>query len=179
MRRMVQIAMLLALIRGAAAPCFSQTNPNLHTYFRDYIGLSDDQIAAIRSGQAVARTLHPRTPAEIFVFGAIYINAAPESYLKFSRDFDRLRKLPGYLIIGEFSNPPQLSDLKDFTFDKEGIKALKSCKPGDCQIQMPTSSIEELHRSVERSDPHAEEQVDQLLQKTVLERLVAYKREGN
>jgi len=28
---MVQIAMLLALIRGGAALSFSQTNPNLHT----------------------------------------------------------------------------------------------------------------------------------------------------
>ena len=179
MRRIMQIAMLLALIPGAAAPCFSQTNPNLQTYFKDYIGLSDDQIAAIRSGQAVAKTLHSRIPDEIFVFGAIYINATPESYLKLSRDFDRLRKLPGYLAIGEFSNPPQLSDLKDFTFDSEDIKELKNCKPGDCKIQMPTSSIEELHRSVDLSAPNAEEQVDQLLQKTVLERLVAYQREGN
>ena len=153
--------------------------PWLQTYFKEYIGLSDGQIAAIRGGQAIAKTLHSRTPDEVFVFGAIYINAAPESYLKFSRDFDRLRKLPGYLAIGEFSNPPQLSDLKDFTFDSEDIKALKSCKPGDCQVQMPTSSIEELHRSVDLSAPDAEEQVDQLLQKTVLDRLVAYQRAGN
>ena len=94
------------------------------------------------------------------MFGAVYINAAPEDYLKFSRDFDRLRKLPGYLAIGEFSNPPQLSDLKGFTFDSEDIKALRNCKPGECQIQMPASSIEELHQSIDLSTPDAEEQVD-------------------
>ncbi len=179
MRRMLQTAILLPLISGAAAPCFSQTNLNLQTYFKDYIGLSDDQIAAIRSGQAVAKNLHSRMADEIFVFGAIYINGEPESYLKFSRDFDRLRKLPGYLAIAEFSNPPQLSDLKDFTFDSEDIKELKNCKPGDCKVQMPASSIEELHQSVDLSAPDAEEQVDQLLQKTVLQRLVAYQREGD
>jgi hypothetical protein len=175
----LRMATLLALISAAAAICFSQSNPNLQTYFKDYIGLSDDQIASIRSGQAVAKTLHSRTPDEIFVFGAIYINASPESYLKFSRDFDRLRKLPGYLAIGEFSNPPQISDLKDFTFDSEDIKELKNCKPGDCKIQMPASSIEELHQSVDLSAPDAEEQVNRLLQKTVLERVIAYQREGN
>jgi hypothetical protein len=176
---MTHIALLLVLILGAVAPCLSQTNPNLRTYFKDYIGLSDDQIAAIRSGQAVSKNLHSRKADEIFVFGAVYIHSTPESYLKFSRDFDRLRKLPGYLAIAEFSNPPQLSDLKDFTFDSEDIKELKNCKPGDCKIQMPASSIEELHQSVDLTAPSAEEQVDQLLQKTVLQRLLAYQREGN
>ena len=179
MPRMRQLALLLVMISGGAAPCFPQTNPNLQTYFKDYIGLSDEQIATIRSGQAFAKTLHSRTPDEIFVFGAVYINAAPESYLKFSRDFGRLRKLPGYLAIGEFSNPPQLSDLKDFTYDSEDVKALKNCKPGDCQIQMPASSIDELHRSIDFSAPDAEEQADRHLQKTVLERLIAYQRDGN
>src|ERR1700676_1075029 len=102
MLRMLPHTLLLVALSGAARPCFSQTNPNLQTYFQDYIGLSDDQIAAIRSGQAVAKALHSRTPEEIFVFGAVYVNAAPESYLKFSRDFERLRKLPVYLTLGEF-----------------------------------------------------------------------------
>ncbi len=159
-RRTMRIVILLGVIPAAAAICFSQANPNLQTYFRDYIGLNDDQIAAIHSGQAVAKILHSRTADEIFVFGAVYINAAPEDYLKFSRDFDRLRKLPGYLAIGEFSNPPQLSDLKGFTFDSEDIKALRNCKPGECQIQKPASSIEELHQSIDLSAPDAEEQVE-------------------
>ncbi len=134
---------------------------------------------SIRDGEAVAKTLQSRTPDEIFVFGAVYIKAGAEDYLNLSHDFDRLRKLPGYLAIGEFSNPPQLSDLKDFTFTSEDIKALKDCKPGDCPIQMPTSSIDELHRSVDFSSPDAEEQVNRLLQKTVLARLLAYQRDGN
>lgn len=179
MPKILQIAILLVLILGITTLSSSQTNPNLQTYFKDYIGLSDDQIAAIRGGKAVAKTLHSRTPDEIFVFGAIYINAAPESYLKFSRDFNRLRKLPGYLAIGEFGNPPQQSDLTDFKFDEEDIKALKNCKPGDCQIQMPASSIEELHQTVDFSSPNAEAQVDQHLQKTALQRLAAYQRDGN
>src|SRR5580704_15029476 len=132
MRRMLPHALLLVVLSGPATPCFSQTNPNLQTYFKDYIGLSDDQIAAIRGGQAVAKTLHSRTPEEIFVFGAVYVNAAPDSYLKFSRDFERLRKLPAYLALSEISSPPQLSDLEGFTFERGDIKDLKSCKPGDC-----------------------------------------------
>ena len=175
----LQIAVLFVFIFGAASLSLSQTNPDLRTYFKQYIGLNDDQIAAIRDGEAVTKTLQSRTPDEIFVFGAVYIKAEAEDYLNFSRDFDRLRKLPGYLAIAEFSNPPQLSDLKDFTFTSEDIQALKQCKTGDCPIQMPTSSIEELHRSIDFSSPDVEEQVKRLLQKTALDRLSAYQREGN
>jgi hypothetical protein len=175
----IRIALLLALIPAAAAPCFSQTNSNLQTYFTDYIGLTADEIATIRSGKAVAKKLHSRTADEIFVFGAIYIQGTPESYLKFSRDFDRMRNLPGYLAINEFSNPPRLSDLKDFTFDAEDIKEVKNCKPGDCKIQMPASSMESLRQSVDLSAPDAEDKVNQFARAAVLERLLAYQRDGN
>src|SRR4029077_18304391 len=98
------------------------------------IGLSQDQIAAIRNGQPVTKNLMSRTSAEVFLFGAVYVHATPESYLQFARDFERLRKLPNYLALGVFSNPPQPSDLKDFSLDSDDIQDLKNCKPGDCQI---------------------------------------------
>lgn len=178
-RSVVATAALLLLISAAALPGSAQSNSDLQTFFRQDLGLSQDQIAAIRSGQPVAKTMPSRTPAEVFLVGAIYIHAAPESYLQFARDFDRLRKLPNYLALGVFSNPPQLSDLKGFSFDSDDIQALQNCKPGDCLIQMPASSIEELHRSVDWSAADVDEQVNQVLQKTVLQRLLEYQREGN
>ena len=178
-RRLMSAVALLILIAAASFPSFSQSSAGLQTFFRENIGLSPDQIANIRNGQPVAKTLESRTPDEVFVFGATSIQAAPESYVKFSTDFDRLRKVPGYLAIGEFGDPPKLSDLAGFTFESEDIEALKNCKPGDCQIQMPGSSMEELRRNVDFSSPDAANKVNQLLQKAVLERLIAYQREGN
>ena len=175
----VRPAMVLLVLIAAALPSFSQSRPDLQTFFRQDIGLSQDQISAIRNGEPVVKTMPSREPAEVFLFGAIYIKAAPESYVKFAHDFDRLRKLPNYLALGVFSNPPQLSDLKGFTFEKDDIESLKNCKPGDCLIQMPTSSIEELQRSIDWSAPDVSEQVNQQLQKTALDRLLAYQRDGN
>jgi hypothetical protein len=134
MRGMMQTAVLFTFLFSPLSPSVGQTNPNLQTYFKDYIGLNDEQIAAIRGGQAFAKNLHSRMADEIFVFGAVYINATPESYLPFAQDFNRLRSLPGFLAIGEFSDPPQLSDLKALTLDSEDVKELKDCNPGDCKI---------------------------------------------
>ena len=162
MIRNVVLAVVTAiLIAVSEQPAFCQVNGDLQTFFRQNIGLSQDQIAAIRSGQPVAKTMPSRTPAEVFLVGAVYIHAAPESYLQFAHDFDRLRKLPNYLALGVFSNPPQLSDLKGFSFESDDIQALKDCKPGDCLIQMPASSIEELHRSIDWSAADVDEQVNQ------------------
>jgi hypothetical protein len=177
--RIIPIAVLLASIVTTAMPGSSQSNPDLQTFFRQNIGLSQEQIASIRNGQPVAKTLPSRVPAEVFLFGAVYIHAAPESYLQFARDFDRLRKLPNYLALGVFSNPPQLSDLNGFSFDSDDIKGLKDCKPGDCLIQLPASSIDGLRSSVNWSAANANEQVNQLLQKTALQRMLTYQREGN
>jgi hypothetical protein len=177
-RRLTPIA-ALALLIAAAVPGSPQPNPDLQTFFQQDIGLNQDQIVAIRNGQPVAKTLPSRTPAEVFLFGAVYIHAAPESYFQSARDFDRLRKLPNYLALGVFSNPPQQSDLKGFSFESDDIQALKSCKPGDCLIQMPASSIEELQRSINWSAADVNEQVNQRLRETALQRLLAYQREGN
>jgi len=179
MRDFIQITALLGAIAAVSAPCVSQRNSNVETFFQQNIGLTQDQIAAIGMGQTVTKALPSRTPAEVFLFGAVYIHAASEAYLQFARDYDRLRKLPNYLALGVFSNPPQLSDLQGFSFDDDDIQDLKDCKPGNCLIQAPASSIEELHRSVDWSAPDVTEQVNQLLRKDALEFLLAYQRDGN
>jgi hypothetical protein len=179
LRRLSLVAALLVPIAISSQPGSSQPNPDLETYFRQYIGLSQDQIASIRSGQPVTKALPSRTPAEVFLFGAVYIHAAPESYLKFAGDYDRQRKLPSNLALGVFADPPRLSDLKSFTFDNDDVKALKNCTPGNCLIQLPASSIEELNQSINWSAADVNDEVNQLLQKTALQRLLAYQREGN
>jgi hypothetical protein len=49
-----------------------------HRFFREYVGLNDQQIATIRSGKALARVLESRPPDEVFVFGAVYVESTPE-----------------------------------------------------------------------------------------------------
>lgn len=169
----------VSLVTGLCMPSASQTRAELHDYFKQSIGLSEEQIADIRSGKAVAKILKSRTPAEIFVFGAIYIKAAPESYFRLATDFDRLRKLPEYLAIGKFSNPPQVSDLEGFRFDSEDVKALKRCKPSDCDVQLPAEAMKNIQQSVNWSAPDVEDQVNRVLHRAAIARLQRYQHEGN
>lgn len=178
-RRVEKIVLLFTLMTSAALPARSQMKSEVEGFFTQNIGLSQDQVTDIKGGKPVALTLKPRTPAEIFVFGAVYINATPDSYYKFASDFSRLRKLSNYLGIEKFSDPPQLSDLKGFSFGSDDIKSLKKCKPGDCEIQLPASTITAMQKAINWSSPGANEQVNLFIQKLALQRLLAYQKEGN
>jgi hypothetical protein len=179
MRYAKVICLVAVLILNVCLLASSQTPPKLESFFKQNIGLNPGEIASIRKGQAVTKVLSPRTPAEVFLFGAIYINAAPERYFEFNRDFERLRKLPNYLALGVLGQNPQPADLAGFIFDKDDVQALKKCKPADCLIQLPASSMEEMQRSINWSSPRVNEDLNQLLQRNALERLAAYRREGN
>jgi hypothetical protein len=148
-------------------------------FFHEYIGLKDGDIAQIRDGKAVAKILESRTPDEVFVFGSVYIKATPEQYLKFALDLDALRKLPSYLAIEKFSDPPKLPDLEGFTLEDEDIKQLKDCKPGHCEIQLPAENMEEFKQQVNWSAPDVADQVNRLGHKMVLEALQEYMQGGN
>jgi hypothetical protein len=151
----------------------------LQSFLRQDIGLSDDQIAAIRGGKPVAKALDSRSPAEVYMFGAVYINATPEAYYKFARDVNQMRAIPYTQELVVLSNPPQISDFRDFSLDGDDVQALKQCQPGDCAIQMPASAIADLQRSVNWSAPDADSQVNEFLQKITLSRVLAYLHGGN
>lgn len=178
-RKFVQLALFLTVLTMAAYPGFSQASAILQNHLKQDLRLSQDQINGIRNGQPFAEALESRTPAEIFVFGAIYINADPASYVKYAYDFDRLRSTPGYLAINQYSNPPQLSDLKGFGLGSEDIQSLKNCNPGDCTTQLPGSTIADLRKSINWSASNVDEEVNQYLQKLALTRLQLYQQQGD
>jgi len=120
MRRIRYYITLPVLLLLLASVIKADTSDEPYKFFREFAALNEEQIGTIRSGKAVAKVVESRTPDEVFVCGAAYVEATPESYLKLASDIDVLRKLPSYLAIQSFSDPPQLSDL-------EGFNSLMSC----------------------------------------------------
>ena len=161
------------------APAATAQSAEPFKFFHEYVGLDEGQISAIRNGKAVAKILESRTPDEVFVFGSVYVQSTPEKYLKLASDIDALRKLPSYLAIHKFSDPPQLSDLNGFTLEAEDIKQLKNCEPGKCEVQLPTEAMDAFRQSVDWAAPDAAEQANRLAQKMALEALNRYSQGGN
>jgi hypothetical protein len=151
----------------------------LDKFLRESVGLDAEQIDSIHRGRAVAIVLDSPTPDQVFVFGTIHIDATPESYLRFANDFDALRKLPSYLAVQQFSNPPRLSDLDGFTIDAEDLKQLKSCKPADCEVQLPSEAMDQFQKSINWTATDVADQANRLAQQMALQALLAYQKGGN
>ena len=157
----------------------AQRSDEPYRFFREFVGLSEDQIGAIRSGKAVAKVVESRTPDEVFVFGSVYIEASPEKYVELASDLDALRKLPGYLAIQSFNDPPRPSDLEGFALERQDIDELKNCKVGHCEVQLPTEAMEGFKQSIDWSAPDVANKVNHLARQMALQALVNYMNGGN
>ena len=177
--RFPRLFLALLLLSLVHLPASNAQDGEPLKFFRDYVGLKEDQIAAIRNGKSIAKVVESRTPDEVFVFGSVYVHSTPEKYLKFASDIDALRKLPSYLAIRKLSDAPQLSDFEGFTLDADDLKQLKNCEPGKCDVQLPTEAMDTFKQSVNWSAPDAANQANQLAQKMALEAIHRYTQGGN
>jgi hypothetical protein len=167
------------LVCGAARFASGGAVEEPENFFRQYVGLNDGEISSIHQGKPVAKIMDAPDADQVFVFGGVRIEAAPESYLKFAADLDRLRQLPGFLAIKKFSDPPVLADLDGFTLEDEDVKQMKDCHPGKCEVQLPAGVMDEFQKQVDWSSPNAADQANHLAQQIALKALQAYISGGN
>lgn len=179
-RRFARNSSWFAILLALSVACgYSQSSEELHTYFKENIGLSDSEISDIGQGKAVAKVLNSLKPSQVFVFGAVFIKAQPSAYMRRATDLDKLRSLPNYLAIQKFSNPPELSNLSGFGLEADDVNDLKKCTPGDCGVQLPAEDIEQFKSQINWSGADPTAQVNDLAKKMALEALVAYQKGGN
>lgn len=176
---MTNATVLIGLSLLSCFPAGGQPTPELRGFFRDQIGLSEEQIDMIARGRSVAKVLSTGTSAELLVFGAVFINAPAEAYVRLAFDINHLRQSPSYLNVGRLGSPPSPSDLDGFSLEPDDIRSLKHCRPGKCAVQLTADAMLELQQSLNRSGPEIDEQVNHQLRRIVFELVRQYEEKGN
>jgi hypothetical protein len=143
------------------------------------LGLTTQQIAAIDAGRPVAKVLPWGGSSEVYVFGAVHVEGSPDTYLEAARDVGRLSGTPGYQGVGEIREEATVADLSALAFDPDDVKALKNCREGSCDVQLPTSGIQRFRDGVDWSRPDAADQANALARAGVLQLMQAYRGGGN
>ena len=169
------LLLALSLVSGVVAHAVQRVPLGI---FAD-LGLTPQQIAAIDAGRPVAKVLPWGGPSEVYVFGAVHVEGAPDAYLEAARDVGRLSGTPGYQGIGEIREDATVADLRALAFDPDDVKVLKTCREGSCDVQLPTSGIQRFRDGVDWSRPDAADQANALARPAVLELLQAYRSGGN
>lgn len=167
---------VLLLTFGVTAHLVARTPPSpIFTA----LGLTAEEIAAVDAGRPVAKVLPWGGPSEVYVFGTVHVDGSPETYVKAARDVRRLSGTPGYLAIGELHDEATVADLSALTFEADDVKALKHCREGACDVQLPTTSIQAFRDGVDFSRPDAAEQANALARPMVLQLLGSYQEGGH
>jgi hypothetical protein len=143
------------------------------------LGLTADEIAAVDAGRSVAKVLAWGGASEVYVFGAVRIHGTRETYLKAARDLRRLSGAPGYLGVGELPDPATAQDLEDLAFEADDVKALKSCRDGACDVQLPMASIEAFREGVDFSRPDAVDQANAVGRSLIVRMVHSYQHGGD
>jgi len=168
---------------GVAFACgltvFGQATQSRALSVLTQLGLTPQQVAAVDEGRPVAKVLSWGEAPEVYVFGAVRVNGSPDTYLKATRDLTRLAGTPGYLGIGELPATATVADVSGLALDPGDVKALKNCREGACDVQLPTASMQAFHNSVSWSDAGASDQVNRLARAMVIDLIREYRRGGN
>src|SRR5262245_37715685 len=172
------IACCAAAVPMVLAAFGGPVDPQLLVLFGQ-VGLTEQERAAIDAGRPVAKVLSWGGPSEIYVFGAVHIDGSPTAYLKSARNVTQLAGTPGYLGIGELPSTATSADLSGLSLDPDDLKALKSCREGDCDLQLPSASIQAFKEAVNWSQPDVAGQVNGLARGMVLDLVREYRRGGN
>jgi hypothetical protein len=159
--------------------CPQQRPPNPEEFLRVHMQLSTNQIANIRKGKAVAQILKSAKRSDIFVFGGVYIHAKPTAYLELMSDMGKLKKMPGYLGAGQFSEPPQVGDMEGFSLDPNDVADLRKCKPGNCELQLPEESMDAVRKSIDWTDSDVTQQINNRAERDMIGLLHEYRRDGD
>jgi hypothetical protein len=142
-------------------------------------GLTDQDIATVESGRPVTKVLPWGRPSEMYIFGAVQVSGSPAAYLREARDVKQFTTRPGYLAAGELSATATAADLEMLSFDADDIKAVKNCREGACDVQLPADSIRIFQNRVKWSDPDAPAEVNRLARGMLIDLVNAYRRGGN
>ena len=144
-----------ALGAGACLPAAlgAQSAADLDRFFRS-AGLTPQEIQRALSGSAVVRELPARDRNEVAVFGVIAVAAPYETARAQLRDWRGwLSRATGRTAMGVFGTPAESGDAAALRVDPSDLEAFRGCKPGDCDIKLPASSMREFQAALDWSKP--------------------------
>jgi hypothetical protein len=121
----------------AMSPRIARVQPlDIERVLMERFGLASAEVAQVRDGQLVVKTLSTREPAEVAVFGVLRIPDDKERLVRWIRDVEGFRKAAELGVSRKLSSPPTINDFGDLALDAGELAALQKCQPGDCALRL-------------------------------------------
>ncbi len=176
-----RLGVLSMACMAVAVAALGQPRPEaarLDAFLRSRFGLTPQQVALVRQGQPVAVALPTTVAREIQVGGAIHVRATAERVTNLLQDVERLESGEGFIRTKRLSDPPRLSDFNDLALPAEDIAALRTCRPGNCEVKLGTGAFDLLAK-FDWSAPDVTGRINELARQLSLGYIDAYRRGGD
>jgi hypothetical protein len=163
----------------AVAILSAQPTPSGAAFLSKVLGFSPQQARALDLGVAVVRSSDSLAREEVSQIGAIRIAAEAERFIDQFRDIEQFEKGPGIPQIGRISSPPQPNDFGALRVPASDIDALRTCRPGDCDVKLSAEAMKRFRTEVDWSSARVTSQVDAVAHTMLVELVRAYQADGN
>lgn len=146
---------------------------------RGKMGLTAHELAELRAGRAVVKSLAPSARNELAQLGVITIGLRSDEFVARIRDIERFEYGPGTPQIGRFSDPPRITDLASLRVPEEDLKALRSCRPGHCDLKLSAASMKRVNAQVNWNAADATAQANEAMRRLLFDLVLAYQARGD
>jgi hypothetical protein len=168
----------VAATLGLHATAVTQSLEGIHWTLENRLGLTVDDRHIVDGGYEAARMLPASAPDGIAAMGAIWIDARPDTYLRWAEDFADFDRGSSVQAVRRLSNPPVLADFGDLTLSKDDLRELSRCRAGACSMQLDADSIARID-AIDWNAPSAPAEATAIVRRTMLEVALRYTAEGN
>jgi hypothetical protein len=183
MRHIVVICSALWLVTSPGRIGAQGSSQLLPESFERYLSAEVRPTAAERrallSGAPLTKLLASDPAKEVFVFGAIWINASPADYVRQLKDIEGFEKGGGFRVTSKISRPPTLDDFAELQLPDEDVRDLRRCKAGDCAVKLSAKGLEAFRTQVRWGTPAEHSDADTAFRRLALEYVNGYLEGGN
>jgi hypothetical protein len=145
---------------------------------KEPLQLSDADLSTLGQGQPLAKTLTSASPREMTTAGAVRIRGgAMARFVNQFKTLEGFRTSQFVLQIKKFGETPQLSDLDTLTLDPDDFQSLRTCRVGECDVQLSADDIRRFSQ-VNWTSPHAARDAATLYRTILFDHLLRYRAAG-
>ena len=164
--------LLLAGVLGLACPggTLKAQEPDF-TFLRPWFTVTRHERDTLSRRGVVVRAL-PAEGRQIAVIATCAIDLSPDGFIaRVGSAWEIERKDSA---AGRFADPPVIGDLARLSLDQSDIDRLRSCRTGDCRLNLGNHEISAVRSALTRSGGEASKDIQQTFRTLVLDRASRY-----
>ena len=186
------LQLVFAAVTGAslvhAAGWAAQSSPatrelsfpsKLDSYLTTYVRPTVAQRRLLFSGAPITALLDANAGQEVAVFGAVWVDALPNTYVELLSDIEKFERGDGFRVTKRISDPPLLEDFASLELPRDDVADLKSCRVGACAIKLGQGALDRLRREIDWAKPTATADATALARQLAFEYVTGYLEGGN